>query len=52
MPSAGFRFVSDHQANYPIATVCRLLGVSSSGYRARVKRRPSRPAANADQVRA
>ena len=40
------------KADYRIATMCRLLGVSSSGYRARVKRRPSRPAANADQVRA
>ena len=44
-PTEGFRFVSDHQAAYPIATMCRLLGVSPSGYHAWVKRRPSRRSA-------
>jgi hypothetical protein len=40
-PTEGFRFVSENQAAYPIATMCRLLGVSPGGYYAWVKRRPA-----------
>jgi transposase len=37
-PAEGFQFVSGNRARYPIAVMCRILGVSLSGYCAWVKR--------------
>lgn len=42
-----FRFVERERASYPVATMCRVLGVSPSGYWAWSKRPPS-PRARAD----
>ena len=48
--------MSENQAAYPIATMCRLLGVSSSGYYGWAKRAPSRrartDAALSEEIRA
>lgn len=40
-PRAGFEFVKSNQARYPVATACRVLGVSTSGYYAWMTREPS-----------
>jgi len=42
--------VSAHQAVYPIATMCRVLGVSPSGYYAWTKRSPSRRTTHDDAL--
>ncbi len=36
-----YRFVAAEKANHPITTLCRVLGVSRSGFRAWAIRRPS-----------
>lgn len=37
-----FEFVRAHLGRWPVAFICRVLGVSTSGYYARLKRGPSR----------
>jgi len=36
-----FRFVEQEKATFPVATMCRVLGVSPSVYWAWIKRQPS-----------
>ncbi|MCY4555200.1 MAG: IS3 family transposase [Chloroflexi bacterium] len=40
-PGAGFEFVKANQASWPVRTICRVLGLSASGYYAWVGREPS-----------
>jgi len=40
-PVEGFEFVKRDQADYPVATLCRILGISTSGYYAWLNRPPS-----------
>ena len=49
-PGAGFEFVKANQAVWPVRTVCRVLGLSPSGYYAWVGRAPSARARRDQQL--
>ncbi|KAF2515038.1 IS3 family transposase [Flavobacterium zhairuonense] len=38
---AKFKFVKDHSSSYPVGKICKILGISNSGYYYWNKRRPS-----------
>ena len=50
-PRKGFEFVKAYRARFPIRTMCRVLGLSPSGYYAWLKRPPSNRAGRDEALR-
>ena len=50
-PQAGYAFVKAHQAEFPLAAMCRALDLSPSGYYDWLKRPPSERSRQDDELR-
>ncbi|MYH51347.1 MAG: IS3 family transposase [Gemmatimonadetes bacterium] len=49
-PQTGYEFITAHQADFPVAAMCRALGLSRSGYYSWVRRPPSAHARRDDEL--
>ena len=50
-PQQGYAFIKARQAEFPLATMCRALGLSPSGYYEWLKRPPSERSERDDELR-
>ncbi len=50
-PQLGYGFIKAHQAEFPLAAMCRALGLSPSGYYDWLKRPPSERSRQDDKLR-
>lgn len=49
-PQSGYEFITAHEADFPVAAMCRALGLSRSGYYSWVRRPPSAHARRDDEL--
>ena len=50
-PREGYAFIRAHQGEFPLAAMCRALGLSTSGYYDWLKRPPSKRSQRDDELR-
>lgn len=51
-PQLGYEFITAHQADFPVAAMCRAMGLSRSGYYGWLNRPPSARAQHDEELRA